>query len=229
MQMIADQILEVKRKIGEAARRAGREEKLITLLAVSKGQPIAKIQEAWQAGQMDFGENYAQELLEHACQIKGTWHFIGHLQRNKVKSILPIVTLVHSVDSPDLAKEIDKRAGVLGKIQDVLIELNLADETSKSGLDADKTEVLVREMNAFTALNVRGLMAIPPDFADPEAVRPYFRRLREIRDAINRQNLYKHPLTELSMGMTHDFEIAVEEGSTIVRVGTGIFGERQKK
>lgn len=222
--MISNNLKEIKKRIPEGVR----------LIAVSKGQSIEKIRNAIEAGQKDFGENYAQELLEHSSQLSAVggqplavhWHFIGRLQRNKVKQVIGKVSLIHSVDSLDLAREIDRRAAALGKIQPILMEINLAGETYKTGVQPSDVEKLVSEMLSLKNLKLEGLMVLPPYHHDPEQIRPYFRRLREIRDAINLKNLYKHPLTELSMGMTHDFEVAIEEGATIVRIGTGIFGER---
>lgn len=229
--MIARNLQEMRNRIAAAAQRVGRSPSEITLVAVSKGQPIERIQEAWEAGQRDFGENYAQEMLEHIKAIEGripSIHFIGHLQRNKVKQILPQVSLIHSVDSPELAQEVDKRAAALGKVQPILIEVNVGEEASKTGLAPDRLETLVSDLRLLTHVDLRGLMTIPPASEDLEETRRFFRLLREIRDALNRKNIYKQPLAELSMGMTQDFEAAIEEGSTIVRIGTGIFGERQK-
>jgi hypothetical protein len=245
--VIAQNLTEVRNRIAAAARRAGREAAAVTLVAVSKGQPVEKIAEAIAAGQRDFGENYAQEMMAHRSKLEAQgayekghdlpfepsalspacrWHFIGQLQRNKVRQIIGHVAMIHTVDSPELALEIDKRAAALGKVQPVLIELNLHGEATKTGLAPDRAEVLVSEMNRLAHVELKGLMAIPPATEDAEEARPSFRLLGEIRDALNRKNVYKRPLAELSMGMTHDFEIAVEEGATIVRVGTGIFGER---
>lgn len=226
--MISKNLLEVRNRIAAAARRAGRKDSDITLVAVSKGQPVEKILEAIQSGQRDFGENYAQELLEHLPVGDVRWHFIGHLQRNKVKQIIGHTALIHTVDSPELALEIDKRAASAGKIQPVLIELNLHGEASKTGLAPDRAEMLASEMNRLAHVDLKGLMTIPPATEDAEEARPSFRLLREIRDALNRKNVYKRPLADLSMGMTQDFDVAIEEGATFVRVGTGIFGERQE-
>ncbi len=220
-----------------AANRSGRPASSVTLIAVSKGQPREKIIEAIEVGQRDFGENYAQELMDHAGagRTQGSplqdirWHFIGHLQRNKVKVLLPHVTLIHSIDSLPLAQEIDKRAASLDRVASVLIEVNLGGEASKSGIAENEVKNLIRSLKELPHVDLKGLMVLPPFETNPEKSRPFFRRLREIRDAINRQNVYKHPLSELSMGMTYDFEVAIEEGATIIRVGTGIFGEREKK
>lgn len=225
--MILDAINEIRSKIAQAGRN-------IRLVAVSKGQPVEKILEAIHAGQTDFGENYAQEFLEHYGSVRSNdrtslhWHFIGHLQRNKVRSIIDKVDLIHSVDSIELAREIDKRAAAIGKVQSILIEVNLAGEKSKTGVSPNNLEGLIACMTPMENLVLKGLMTIPPLLTNPEEVRPYFRQLREIRDAINQKNIYQSPLTELSMGMTHDFEVALSEGATIVRIGTGIFGARKK-
>ena len=222
----------------------------MTLVAVAKGQPVEKIREALAAGQIVFGENYSQELIAHQggippprfpwlpdapLKLRGApgghgdpgggirWHFIGHLQHNKVRQIIANVDLIHSVDSIDLAREIDKRAAAAGKFQQILVEVNLGGEESKTGAAPEEVSELVREIAVLDHLDLRGLMTMPPPEEDP---RPYFRRLREIRDSINSQNVYKRPLMELSMGMTDDFETAIEEGATLIRVGTGIFGPR---
>ena len=208
----------------------------VTLVAVAKGQPAEKIVEAAGAGITDIGENYAQELKVHRVQLSAVssqlrWHFIGHLQRNKVKEVVRQVELIHSVDSVRLAEEINRVAVSQGKIQPILIEVNLGGEGSKTGVSSDEVEHLTGEMNRFLSLQLKGFMAIPPvssaEGACPEGARPFFQRLREIRDAINRRSLYKAPLAELSIGMTEDFEIAIEEGATMVRIGTGIFGPRE--
>jgi len=240
--MLSERLKMIRERIAAAARRSGRSPDEITLVAVSKGQPAEKIREAIEAGQRDFGENYAQELSEHMNHVGArfprpggetpplqvNWHFIGHLQRNKVKTVLPQVSLIHSVDSLPLAQEIDKRAATLERMTPILLEVNLGNEDSKTGLSPHAVEPLVREISNLAHIDLRGLMVVPPFMDDPEKTRPLFRRLREIRDAINAQNVYKRRLSGLSMGMTHDFECAVEEGATIVRVGRGLFGEREK-
>ena len=232
--MIADHLKNLTCRIKNACERAERDVAEVTLVAVAKGQPASKIWEAVQTGVRQIGENYAQEMLSHAGAIHEwplypiEWHFIGHLQRNKVKPILEKVALIHSVDSLPLAEEINRRATALGKIQPILLELNLGGEGSKTGLAPTKLESVVRELVSMSALWCKGLMTVPPEQPTPEAVRPFFRQLREIRDAINDKKMYKSPLTELSMGMTRDFEVAIEEGATIVRIGTGIFGARGK-
>lgn len=226
--MIVEKLAKIHRLIREAARRGGRDPNEIKLVAVAKGQPAEKIAEAIQAGQRDFGENYAQELSAHAgagFQPAPTWHFIGHLQRNKVRQIIDKVEWIHSVDSTALAQEIDRKAAQAGKIQKILVEVNLGEEESKTGIKPEYLEELIEAVKKLGHLDFKGLMTVPPFLDNPERVRPYFKRLREIRDAIRGKINYA---TELSMGMTHDFEIAIEEGATIVRIGTGVFGERSK-
>lgn len=227
--MIAKNLEEIKNRIGAAARRAGRNPGEITLVAVAKGQPAEKILEAIEAGQRDFGENYAQELSGHVSAVGASvihWHFIGHLQRNKVKQIIDKIALIHSVDSLELAREIDRRAAAIGRIQPILIEVNPGGEKTKTGIPPAEAESLASSIGGLDHLQLKGLMVIPPYHPDPEKARPYFRKLREIRNRINEK--IPQGLTELSMGMTDDFEIAIEEGATIVRIGTGIFGERTK-
>lgn len=236
--VIAKNLLEIQNRIAAAARRCGRAPSDVTVVAVCKAQPAEKIAEAVAAGQRDFGENYAQELVEHLTAVGAhgheplhgdiRWHFIGHLQRNKVKLVMGKASLIHSLDSLDLVQEIEKRAAALERVQPVLIEVNVGGETSKTGLKPENVEALVSQIRLLDHVDLKGLMTIPPAAEDVQDARAHFRFLREIRDALNRKSVYKSPLAELSMGMTHDFEIAIEEGSTIVRIGTGIFGERQK-
>lgn len=228
---IADQIQEVQQKINAACQRARRSPSEITVVAVAKGQPVEKINEAVAAGISDLGENYVQEMRGHRKGVEGgmRWHFVGHLQRNKVRQVLETVSLIHSLDSIELAREIDRRAE--RKIQEVLIELNLGNEPTKSGLIAESAsdpslQTLLDTLAGSHRVRLVGVMTLPPLQEDPERSRPFFRRLKEIRDAINRQGGYREPLTHLSMGMSHDFEVAIEEGATIVRIGRGIFGGR---
>jgi hypothetical protein len=214
----------VQARVDAAAARCGRPGQ-VRLVAVSKNQPVEKLLEAFHAGCRLFGENYVQELLAKADALPGVeWHFIGHLQTNKVKAVLPRVSLVHSVDRPGLVAEIDRRSAALDRVQPVLIEVNVGDETSKTGVAIDQLPALAREVVGSESLELRGLMAIPPPVDDPELARPYFRRLRELRDGLEQQ--LGRPLPELSMGMSADFEVAIEEGATLVRMGTAIFGPR---
>lgn len=236
-------ILEIRSRMEAACHRVGRNPEEVTLVAVAKGQPPERVQEGIEAGLTDIGENYAQELMAHSTQLSAVslkpkaesrglkWHFAGHLQRNKVREIIPYVALIHGVDSARLAREIDRQAAAFGKTQEVLIEINLGGEASKAGVrlegNHESLKQLLLEMNTFSHVVLSGFMTLPPYDEDPEQVRPYFRSLKKIRDEINSKRGYKAPLTHLSMGMTHDFEVAIEEGATLIRIGTGIFGERK--
>ena len=219
---------QIRERIDAAARRAGRNPDDVRLVAVSKTQPAVKIEAAAAAGQRLFGESYVQEFLTKAEEVHDhvEWHFIGHLQTNKVKYLRGRVAMIHSVDRLPLAVEIDRQWGRLKKQADILIQVNLGEEETKSGIDETALTDLVRQIAPLPNLRIRGLMALPPWFDDPEEVRPFFRRLKELTVTLAELNLPGVEMTELSMGMSHDFETAVEEGSTLVRVGTAIFGER---
>ncbi len=237
---IQENLERIRQKIDAACRRAGRSPAEVTLVGVAKGQSIERIAEAVTAGLTDIGENYAQEFLKHVgallagpshgahqgAPLQPRWHFVGHLQRNKVKQVIGPVGLIHSLDSLELANEIERHSAGLEKSQPVLIEVNLGGEKTKSGIDPNAVGPSVIALNDRLHLSLKGLMGIPPWGTDPEESRPFFRKLRQILDEINRQRLYKEPLTELSIGMTSDFEIAIEEGATLVRIGTGLFGVR---
>ncbi len=215
---------EVLERVRDASRRYGREGE-VRLVAVSKAQPIERLLAARDEGCGLFGENYAQELLGKIERIPGVeWHFIGHLQSNKVKAILPHVALVHSVDRPRLLSEIDRRARALGRVQPILIEVNVGNEATKSGVDPGALEALARQAIEAESVTLRGLMAIPPFHWSPEETRDGFRLLRSLRDRL--EDRFGMAFPELSMGMSHDFELAIEEGATLVRVGTAVFGER---
>lgn len=226
MASIAENLKEVLERISAAARKSGRSGADVRLVAVSKTHPASVIMEAYQAGHKIFGENYAQELKEKSAQLPQDieWHFIGALQTNKVKMVIDKTAMIHSLDRVSLAQEIEKRAT---KPVPVLIEVNLAGEETKSGVAPNEVERLIESVRNFTKIEVMGLMTMPPFFDDPEMARPYFARLRELRDELAKNTGLK--LHELSMGMSGDFETAVEEGATIVRVGTAIFGERRGK
>jgi pyridoxal phosphate enzyme (YggS family) len=228
MSTIASRLAEVQSRIAAAAERAGRKPDEITLVAVSKTHSVAEIQEALTAGLQHLGENYAQELRDkHAVIGEGpTWHFVGHVQKNKVKYIVPACALIHSVDSVELAEAISRRAVAFGRRQAVLVEVNVAGEVSKSGVPVARVEVLLGEMAPLPGIEVQGLMAMPLWGADPEEARPWFRALRELRDDLGRRSLPGVSLRQLSMGMTADYQVAIEEGATIVRIGTAIFGPR---
>jgi len=223
---IKDALRSVRADIAAAAQTAGRDPASVKLLAVSKTKPAEAVAEAYDAGQRDFGENYSQELVQKAAALSHLaelrWHHIGHLQSNKVKQLLPIAYLFHGVDRLSLSAEMDKRAAVLNRPVGVLVEVSLGDEETKSGCSPDELAGLVAAVRASHHLELCGLMTMPPLFEDPELARPYFRRLRELRDAHGGAEA----LPELSMGMSNDFRVAIEEGATIVRVGTAIFGGR---
>jgi len=190
----------------------------VRLIAISKGQPIEKIREAVAAGQKDFGENYLQELVEKAALLSGEkieWHFVGHLQKNKVGKVLEIISWLHSLDSLELAQAIQKRAVAPLKC---LLEINLADEKSKSGLSKTQALELIPQLKSLDKIDLKGLMTISPA--------SHFKELFSLLKTINARYLYPRPLTELSMGMSGDFEIAIKEGSTMVRIGSAIFGPR---
>jgi len=225
---LTDNLAAVKRKIAAAALAAGREPSAVRLVAVSKTKPAALVAEAAAAGQRLFGENYVQELTAKAAEVKMPveWHFIGHLQSNKVKQIAGLVTMIHSVDRLSLAEEIDRQWGRIGRSCDILVQVNVSAEATKSGTTTQDALQLVRQIAALPHLRVRGLMTMPPFFDDPEAARPYFRELRLLAEEIAALAIPGAAMQELSMGMSGDFEAAIAEGATLVRVGSAIFGTR---
>lgn len=225
---IFGKLAQINERIRAAAERAGRDPASVRLVAVSKTRPSADIIAAFQAGQTVFGENYIQELVSKLAEVREAvqWHVIGHLQSNKVKYIAGQVALIHSVDRISLAQEIDRQWGKLGKTCDVLIQVNISGESTKSGTTEDGAIQLVRECAQLPNVRVRGLMTMPPIFDDPDAARPYFAELRRLSEAIAAQQITGIDMVELSMGMSGDFEAAVQEGATLVRIGTAIFGER---
>ena len=229
MSHIGNNYRAVWQDIANAAINAGRDPQEIMLIAVSKNFPPEAITEAVAAGALYLGENRVQEMVDKYQQL-GTpaqWHLIGHLQTNKVRHALPVTDWIHSLDRLSLAEEIEKRAGALGKRVNVLIEVNVAEEDSKQGVAIDETLVLIGSVAGFPHLQVRGLMTIAPYVDDPEEVRWVFRRLRQLRDEISAMQLPGVDMHHLSMGMSGDFKVAIEEGSTMVRVGSAIFGQRQ--
>ena len=227
---ISDNILSVKQSIEDAEDLAGRSRGSVTLIGVTKVFPVEYAEAAAVSGLMNLGENRVQEVLEKYDRVSPVrWHLIGHLQTNKVKSIIDKVVMIHSVDSIKLAKEIDKRAGNAGKVMDILIEINSAMEETKSGIAAGDLKALAEEIAAECSnVRIRGIMCIPPIAAEPEEARPYFREARELFDKMKTWDLPEERFLPdtLSMGMSGDFEVAIEEGSTIVRVGSSIFGPR---
>ena len=226
---IAIRLSQVRIDVGNAAQEAGRDPREVTIVAVSKTHPVSSMQAAWAAGQRDFGESYARELARKVPQLASRegirFHFIGHLQTNKVKLVVGNVDLIHTVDRPSLVHELGRRTLESGISQDVLLEVHLSPEDSKSGASSDALPELLRLISIYPSLRPVGLMTMPPYTEDPEGARPYFRRLRTLRDELARQfglDDFRH----LSMGMSHDFRVAIQEGSTMVRVGTAIFGSR---
>ena len=216
-------------RIAVAAAKAGRDAREVRLLAASKSQPVDSIRAALAAGVALVGENYVQEAEEKKNQLaeaKVEWHMIGHLQRNKAKLAVELFDVVESLDNLALARELDKEAATRGKIVRALIEVNLAGEESKAGVAKGEVAGLLEKISGLAHVRVQGLMTVPPFRENLEEVRPYFRELRELRDSLNSLNLPHVRLNELSMGMTHDFTVAIEEGATIVRVGTALFGPR---
>lgn len=216
----------VRERISAAATRSGRAAADVELLAVSKTKPVEILQEAVEAGQLAFGENRVQEILLKHPQLpcKLQWHLIGPLQSNKVRKVLPLVEMIHAVDSLAIAKDINRIAGELGLHPKVLVEINVAAESSKHGFSPDQIREQLEVLYELDRLYIQGVMCIPPFDLALGKVRPYFVHLRELRDDLEKRG--GAPLPELSMGMSHDFEIAIEEGATIVRVGSAIFGGR---
>ena len=231
---ISHNIAEVRRRMAEAARRSGRDPVEISLMAVGKTQSAERIREAYDAGLRLFGENRVQEFAGKAGGLRDLqdveWRMIGHLQSNKAAKAVELFSRVESVDSLRLAERLNAAAGELGKKLAVLIEINVGGEAAKSGVAGDSEELqeLLQGAAGLEHLEFRGLMTVPPFTEDPQRARPYFRRLRELRDQIAVRRLPGIGVQALSMGMSHDFEVAIEEGSTCVRVGTAIFGERRK-
>jgi PLP dependent protein len=215
-------------RISEAAAKSGRVARQVKLLAASKAQSIEAIRAAVDAGITLIGENYVQEAEQKKRQISAPieWHMIGHLQRNKVKQALEIFDVIESLDSVALARELDKEGRRRGKMIRALVEVNLAGEQTKSGIHEGSVAALLQEVAGLANLRVEGLMTVPPFKSDLEEVRPYFRALRELKDRLSTLSLPQVELNELSMGMTHDFTVAIEEGATIVRIGTALFGPR---
>ncbi len=227
--MITTQLKEVEEHIKVACIRAGRNPEEVTLLAVSKTKPLPVLLEAYNCGIRNFGENKVQELTSKEPHMPSDvrWHMIGHLQRNKVGQVLGKTVLIHSVDSLRLAEQIETEAAKRDLDVDVLLEVNVAREESKFGFLLEETEEAIRTISHFPHVHIKGLMTIAPFVADPEENRPIFKKLYDFAVDINKQNIDNVTMSVLSMGMTGDYEVAIEEGATIVRVGTGIFGARQ--
>jgi len=223
---VAQNLEEVNRRLAAAARRAGRDPGEVRLVAVSKTVDLDRIGQAVAAGQRLFGENYLQEAKGKIAALGSglSWHLVGSLQTNKARGAVELFDLIHAVDRLKLAQALNQAAVRQGKVQEVLLQVNLAGEETKSGAAPEEVPELLKEVARLPHLRVKGLMTMPPWLADPEAVRPYFRALRELRDRL--RQVVGLPLPELSMGMSGDYETAVAEGATLVRVGTAIFGAR---
>ncbi|MCR5238401.1 MAG: YggS family pyridoxal phosphate-dependent enzyme [Lachnospiraceae bacterium] len=226
--MIKENLAIVENNILDACKRSGRKREEVTLIAVSKTKPVSDLMEAYDAGVRVFGENKVQELVDKIDKMPDDihWHMIGHLQRNKVKYIVGKVDLIHSVDNEELAAEINKRAEKAGITQDILIEVNIANEDTKYGIPSDQVEDLYVNISKLPYVNVRGIMCIAPNVDDPEQNRQYFVKMNKIFVDITNKLRHNIRVDVMSMGMTGDYQVAIEEGATMVRVGTGIFGAR---
>ena len=223
---IAENLARVQERVQQAANRSGRSIDDITLVAVSKTWPVETIEEAVQTGLQVFGENKVQEILEKVPALPDHlhWHLIGHLQSNKIRKVLPLCEMIHSVDSLKLAQGIDRIAAELNLSPRVLIQVNVASDDAKFGFPVSEIRKCVGELNELENIRIEGLMTVPPFDPDPEQVRSHFTSLRKLRDQLVEST--GSPLPHLSMGMSHDFEVAIEEGATLVRVGSSIFGNR---
>lgn len=231
MSEISENLARVREGIETAALRCGRDLLKVRLVAVIKTVEAERVRQAISAGVKILGENYVQEA-QKKIEILGlnvAWHFIGHLQTNKAKAAVHLFDLIHSVDSLNLAKELNKQAQQQGKVLPVLLQVNLSGETTKFGAREKEIFQVIEELSAMEGLLVKGLMTMPPYFEDPEASRPYYVELRKLGERLAQQKLSRISIEELSMGMSNDFEVAIEEGATLVRVGTAIFGARPPK
>ena len=226
--MVIENLKKVEDKITAACLRAGRAREDVTLIAVSKTKPESMVEEAYSVGQRDFGENKVQEICRKIEVLPQDirWHMIGHLQRNKVRHVVGKACMIHSVDSLRLAEAISQEAVKQDSIVPVLIEVNVAQEESKFGVTTEETIALIEAAAKLPHISIRGLMTIAPFVEDPEENRPIFRKLKQLSVDIAAKNINNVTMSVLSMGMTNDYEVAIEEGATMVRVGTGIFGER---
>ncbi|MCK5437551.1 MAG: YggS family pyridoxal phosphate-dependent enzyme [Desulfobulbaceae bacterium] len=229
MNTIKENIQHVRERIRAAAIRAGREPDLIRLVAVSKRKPVELIRDAVDCGQLVFGENYLQESKEKILTLGRdlTWHFIGHLQSNKARAAAELFQVIETVDRLKLANGLEKHLAALNRTMDVLVQVNVGRESQKGGVLPEDAEKLIREISLCSHLKVKGLMAMPPFFADSENARPFFQEMRQLGEDLTTKGLIgRHGPLELSMGMTGDFEVAIEEGATSVRIGTALFGPR---
>ena len=228
MSLISENIQSVEERIRAACARAGRSRDEVTLICVTKTMPVEDLRQAYDAGQRSFGENRVQEINDKFPQLPSDiqWHMIGHLQRNKVKYLMDKAVMIHSVDSAALAQTISKEAVKAGRVMDILLEVNAAEEESKFGLTCEDVLPLVREIAPLPGIHICGLMTVAPFTDDPETNRVFFRKLRDLSVDIGRESIDNVSMHILSMGMTGDFEVAIEEGATHIRVGTAIFGKR---
>ncbi|WP_457551733.1 YggS family pyridoxal phosphate-dependent enzyme [Desulfobacula sp.] len=229
MPSIKDNLDKINKQIFDTAVSCGRRPDTIQLIAVSKRKTIAAVTEAIDAGASHFGENYIQEAIEKIDSIgkdRACWHFIGHLQSNKTKIAVNYFDYIHTVDTLKLAGQIDNQARKINKIQNILVQVNIGEEDTKSGAGIEETLQLIGHINRFKNVSLHGLMCMPPYFFDPEQARIYFRQLVKIKEKIMKQKFDAISMEHLSMGMSNDFKVAIEEGSTMIRVGTSIFGER---
>ncbi len=233
MSGVSEKLRALERRIEKVCERVGRDKESITLVAVTKTVDVQRIREGLKAGVVHIGENYVQEAKAKYDELKSEkiiWHFIGHLQSNKAKQAVKIFDWIQTVDRMSLARKLDKYVqSERDKPLPVLIQVNVGDESTKSGVSPEEVLELYKQIRSFDGIVVRGLMTIPPYFEDPENVRPYFRKLANLLEELKEKSSTPELLTELSMGMSHDFEIAIEEGATMVRIGTAIFGPRPFK
>lgn len=231
IEQVKENLTKVRERIALAAERAERNPSEIVLVGATKSVDYERINAAIEAGLEHIGENYAQEAWEKYQKIGDvvTWHFIGHLQTNKAKMVVRFCKFVQSLDRLTLAEELNKRAEQIGRVIECLVEVNIGGEKTKSGVSPDEVEQLIRQVSQFPNIQVVGLMAMPPFFPDPEQVRPYFRQMRKLFERLKGIDLPRVEMRYLSMGMSHDFEVAIEEGSNMVRIGTAIFGPRPAK
>lgn len=229
--MVQENVTTIRNRIASACQRAGRSPDNVTLIAVGKTFSADVVRDAVRAGVADIGENYVQEMLPKREALRDEqirWHFIGHLQSNKVRAIAPWVTMIHAVDSRSLAEEINRRAAAAGRVLELLVEVNTTGEMSKFGVRPDEAGEFVRSLAGLDHISVGGLMTIGPFLPDPEGSRPMFRALRLLRERITASGQANVTMRHLSMGMTGDFEVAIDEGATLIRIGTAIFGSRTK-
>lgn len=228
--MIKENLEEVREKIRQACQRSGRREEDVTLISVSKTKPVEMLREAYEAGSRDFGENRVQEIMEKYGQMPEDvrWHMIGHLQKNKVRQVIDKAVLIHSVDTVELAEQIERDAAKRDLTVDILLEVNVAEEESKFGFRTEEVEAAVMKIKEFPHVHIKGLMTIAPFVSNSEDNREVFKKLYQLYVDIRSKNIDNVNMSVLSMGMTGDYEVAVEEGATMIRVGTGIFGARTR-